>query len=183
MVYISERIRWRKTNALSIIVVVEEIEKWEAELVQMLYSDEKNYLQSALILLDEKFRISSEHEKSVLANNAAINSRIRELEVLFAEDVSIQQSLKEYNRKLEGYNLSGEAREPVSEISSISSTAKEVLKVPYGIGLSKKKTSEEMVQMISSEVSEEISNRWLWLGLLFLLLLILVGVVVRMTRR
>jgi hypothetical protein len=156
----------QKVDAFSIITFVEEVENWESDLVQMLYSNEQAYVQSALNVFSAKMQKGSRHEKSVLANNAAIASGIEDLESLWGENANIQNKVQQSKLGLENFQLTdSRSAEPVAEILPPAPEVVEELTSP--------EPSIEAPAEVAApeEPSEESlaksSNWWLWLiGLL-----------------
>lgn len=158
-----------KVSALGTIVVVEEIEKWESDLIEMLYSDEKNYVHTALWVLIGKLKTGSEREIVLLTENDTITSRIDALGHLWAEDANIQNRLRKYKADLEEYQLSNETEmieEPAPPVEEVAEAIEEVTAPELA--------TEEPVEVTVAEPIEEpvdpssnwpvwLANWWLWL--------------------
>jgi hypothetical protein len=151
-----------KVSALGTIVVVEEIEKWESDLIEMLYSDEKTYVHTALWVLIGKLKTGSEREIALLTESDAIASQIDALGHLWAGDANIQNRLQKYKADLEEYHLTNESEmmeEPAPPVEEAVEVIEEVT--------APESTIEEPAEVVVTESIEEdieqSSNRWLWL--------------------
>lgn len=172
----------QKVDAFSIITFVEEIENWEGDLVQMLYSSEQAYVQSALNVLSAKMKKGSEHEKAVLANNTAIASRIGDLDSFWTENANIQNKVQQSKLSLEHFRLTHErVEQPVVETSRKTNQI-----VVNKVNASKTSESEvkEATEVAPTEIPtpapEQSPQWWLWLvGAL----VVLGGVVVVVRRK
>lgn len=153
----------QKIDAFSIITFVEGIENWEGDLVQMLYSNERAYVQSGLNVLSAKMLKGSEHEKSVLASNQAITSRVNDLGSLWVEDSNIQGKVKQFQLALDQFH----ATRPSKEIGMETLNVEEVAEVVEEIAAAPEPTIEKPVKVVVSEPTEkdieQSSNWWLWL--------------------
>ncbi len=171
-----------KINAFSTIVLSEKIEEWEDYLLQMLHSKESENVEAALRILEWRIEDGSHHEQMRLTNNQSIDTKIREIESMWADDESIQQWLKEYKRSVEDYYLSEETTEPDNETLTGVFPKMDVVKVPDESKLAARKTPEELVERFFPEVAKQTFIGWLWLGLLCLFL-ILIGILFGIKRR
>ena len=151
-----------KVSALGTLVVVEDIEKWESDLIEMLYSKEKTYVHAALWVLIGKLKTGSEREITLLTENETITSQVDALEYLWAEDANIQNRLQKYKADLEEYHHSNETEvieKPAVEVAAVPEVIEEI-NAP-------EPTIEEPTEVVVTEPVEEdveqSSNWWLWL--------------------
>ena len=84
-----------KGHALDALTFVEEIEKWEPHLIEMLHRNEKHFVIFAIEILRGRLDMGSERQKFLLTNNPKISSRIEELESSWVEDANFQTKLKD----------------------------------------------------------------------------------------
>ena len=152
-----------KVSALGTIVVVEEIEKWESDLIEMLYSDERTYVHTALWVLIGKLKTGSEREIALLTENDTITSRIDALGHLWAEDANIQNRLRKYKADLEEYQLANETEmieEPAAEVATVAEVIEEVTAPEPS---TEEKPAEVVITEPVEEDIEQSSNWLLWL--------------------
>lgn len=159
----------QKVDAFSIISFVEGIEEWEGDLVQMLYSNEKAYVQSGLNVLSAKLRKGSKQEKSLLANNASIVSRLNQLDSQWIEDANIQKKVRQSKIAIKDFLEASSSEELVAEIP-VSDTNHLVADMAAEKMSDAKSTTEETSQTLTDEITElpgeHSSNWWIWLVVL-----------------
>ena len=155
----------QKVDAFSIITFVEDVEYWEGDLIQMLYSNQQAYVQSGLNVLSAKLQKGNVIEKSVLGNNAAIASRINDLESLWVENANIQSKVKQSKFALDKFRASNHSKESEGEIPAVPPApelAESVAEMPQPEPAIKEPVEVATVEA-PKESAEQSTNWLLWL--------------------